>query len=55
MIQESIFQGQNQTKKTSNTSLYFYEERSLGNNVLSGGLRWLSIENVVLPSISYML
>ena len=55
ILQESIFDGQDKTENSNNISLYFYEERSIGSNVLSGGLRWLSNEDIILPSLSYML
>ena len=58
ILQESIFQGQNLTKKQSGLSLYFYEERNLSKkNILSLGLRIQNIadDDILLPSISYLV
>ena len=56
MLQESIFEGQDLTKNDNNISLYFYEERNFKNNrILSFGLRLLNEDNIILPSISYLI
>ena len=56
MLQESIFDGKDLTKNDNNISLYFYEERNFKNNrILSFGLRLLNEDNIILPSISYLI
>ena len=55
ILQESIFQGQNLTKRNNDLALYLYEERKVKDNTLSFGLRILNNENIVLPSISYLI
>ena len=58
LLQSSIFESMDLTNSNNNTSLYFYEERSISNSrILSVGLRIqnLSKENIILPSLSYLI
>ncbi len=57
-VQESIFDGIDQTINDNDISLYFYEERNLSESrVLSAGMRIQSLndDNILLPSISYLI
>ncbi len=57
-VQESIFNGEDQTINDSDISLYYYEERNLiENKVLAIGIRVQSLNdaNRLLPSISYLI
>jgi len=55
IIAESIFSGENSTKNDYSLSLYGIEERTLNNNnILSFGVRVLD-EDILIPSLSYLM